>query len=93
MDNDITETNFFIESTEEGDRIGLTHEAEDSLGEIVYIEFPKVGQKIQEGELLAIVESTKAATELYAPVSGEVVRVNHAWEKGEPLWICIMKNG
>ena len=56
--------------------VGITHHAQDSLGDIVFVELPKVGAKLTRGQAFGVVESTKAVSELYAPVSGEVVEVN-----------------
>lgn len=61
--------------------VGVTDYAQAQLGNIVFIELPPVGKKIRKGEPLATVESVKAASELFSPVSGEVVEVNSALEK------------
>ncbi len=57
-------------------RFGITDYAQDSLGDIVYVDLPKVGQAISAGQPCGEVESTKSVSEIYAPVSGEVVAVN-----------------
>ncbi len=64
----------------EGDiiTIGITDFAQNSLGDLVYVELPAVGRQVQKGENFVIVESCKAASDVYAPVSGEVVAVNDA---------------
>lgn len=59
-------------------RFGITDYAQDSLGDIVYVDLPKVGDAITAGQPCGEVESTKSVSELYAPVSGEVVAVNGA---------------
>lgn len=58
--------------------VGITHHAQDQLGDVVYVEFPEVGQTIRAGETFGSVESVKAVSDLFAPVSGEVVEVNSA---------------
>ena len=58
--------------------VGITDFAQDALGDIVFVEFPKVGAKVKAGEAVGVVESVKAASDLYAPLSGEVVAVNDA---------------
>jgi glycine cleavage system H protein len=58
--------------------VGITHHAQDALGELVYVELPEVGRRVEQGEACVVVESTKAASDVYAPVSGEVVAVNEA---------------
>ncbi len=56
--------------------VGITDYAQNELGEIVFIELPKVGDKVMAGQELCVLESTKAAADVYAPVSGKIVAVN-----------------
>ncbi|MEK7357807.1 MAG: glycine cleavage system protein GcvH [Bdellovibrionota bacterium] len=56
--------------------IGVTEFAQEQLGEVVYVELPEEGQKVNQGESFGVVESVKAASDLYAPVSGTVIEVN-----------------
>jgi glycine cleavage system H protein len=56
--------------------VGITAAATEQLGELVYVELPKPGARVKRGEPCAVVESTKAASDVYAPLSGEVVAVN-----------------
>jgi glycine cleavage system H protein len=58
--------------------IGITDYAQQQLGDIVYVELPEIGRRVEAGKEAAVVESAKAASEVYAPVSGEVVAVNEA---------------
>jgi glycine cleavage system H protein len=58
--------------------IGITDYAQAQLGDVVYVELPDVGKKVSKGDEAAVVESVKAASEVYAPVSGEVIAVNTA---------------
>lgn len=58
--------------------VGITDYAQGELGEIVYIELPKVGQKVKMGQETCVLESTKAAADVYAPVSGKIIAVNEA---------------
>ena len=58
--------------------VGITTYAQGELGDIVYIELPEIGNEVEKGAEVAVVESVKAASEVYAPVSGEVVEVNEA---------------
>jgi len=58
--------------------IGITEHAQSALGELVYVELPPVGQAFRAGEAMAVVESTKAASDVYAPVAGKVLAVNDA---------------
>jgi glycine cleavage system H protein len=56
--------------------VGITDFAQDQLGDIVYVELPDVGDPVKKGESFGVVESTKAVSELFAPLSGKVVEVN-----------------
>lgn len=60
--------------------IGVTDYAQEQLGDVVFIELPEVGKVFSKGDDMAVVESVKAASEVYAPVSGEVVEVNDTLE-------------
>ena len=60
--------------------IGITDYAQNSLGDITYVQVPKVGASLKAGETFGVVESVKAASDLYAPVAGKVVAVNAALE-------------
>lgn len=57
-------------------RIGITDHAQTELTDVVYVELPKVGKKVKRGEVLGVVESVKAVSEIFAPVAGTVVDVN-----------------
>ena len=56
--------------------IGITEHAQEQLGDLVYVELPQIGRTVAKGEETVVVESVKAASDVYAPVSGEVVAVN-----------------
>jgi len=56
--------------------VGITEYAQAELGQVVHIELPAVGKKINAGEEIAVLESTKAAADVYAPVSGEIIEIN-----------------
>lgn len=56
--------------------VGITHHAQEMLGDLVFIETPVVGRKLKQGEQCAVAESVKAAADIYAPLSGEVVAAN-----------------
>lgn len=58
--------------------VGITHHAQAALGDLVYVELPDVGQDVDAGGDLAVVESVKAASDVYAPIDGSVVAVNEA---------------
>ena len=64
----------------EGDiaTIGISDYAQEQLGDVVFVELPEVGKSVSRGDEIAVVESVKAASEIYSPVSGEVVEVNEA---------------
>ena len=62
----------------EGDRVrvGITHFAQEQLGDVVFVELPKLGAKVTAAKTFGVVESVKAVSDLFAPVSGEIVEVN-----------------
>ncbi|TMK07908.1 MAG: glycine cleavage system protein GcvH, partial [Alphaproteobacteria bacterium] len=64
----------------EGDvaTIGITDYAQSQLGDVVFVELPKVGRNLKKAEAAAVVESVKAASDVYAPISGEVLEINDA---------------
>jgi glycine cleavage system H protein len=78
-------------------RIGITDYAQEALGDVVYVQLPKVGTTVAAGDSFSEVESTKSVSDVYAPVSGTVVAVNDALDSGpealnsDPYgtgWIC-----
>lgn len=60
--------------------VGITDHAQQQLGDVVFVELPAIGKKVSKGGDAAVVESVKAASEVYAPITGEVVEVNAALE-------------
>ena len=60
--------------------VGITNHAQDALGDIVFIELPESGTDVEAGAEIAVVESVKAASDIYSPVSGEIIAVNSALE-------------
>ncbi len=60
--------------------VGITDYAQNALGDVVYVELPEIGKTVEQGKEAAVVESVKAASEVYAPLSGEVVEVNSELE-------------
>ena len=85
----------------EGNRaiIGITDYAQDSLGDIVFVDLPEVGRTVKAGDAVAAVESVKAASDVYSPVSGTVVEVNTSLEASPELinqdpyenWILVLE--
>ncbi len=69
----------WISIADDGDgTVGITDYAQKQLGDVVFVELPEVGSRLQQGMQAAVVESVKAASEVYAPASGEVVAINTA---------------
>jgi glycine cleavage system H protein len=66
--------------------IGITNHAQEQLGDVVFVELPAIGKKVSKGGDAAVIESVKAASEVYAPVTGEVVDVNKELE-GDPALV------
>ena len=67
----------------EGDvaTIGITNYAQEQLGDVVFVELPEVGREVARGDEAAVVESVKAASEVYAPITGEIVEINGALDE------------
>ncbi len=65
--------------------VGITDHAQDALGDVVFVELPEIGAHIDAGEEAGVVESVKAASDIYAPLSGEVIEVNAALEDSPEL--------
>jgi len=73
-----TKDHEWIELTGDNGKVGITDYAQQQLGDVVYVELPEVGAKLKQGQSFGTIESVKAVSDLYAPVSGEVVEVNAA---------------
>jgi len=74
-----TESHEWLRAESDGSyTIGITAHAQEELGELVYVELPEVGRKLAKEEACCVVESTKAASDVYAPFAGEVVAANEA---------------
>ena len=73
-----TETHEWLRSDGGTYLLGITDHAQDALGDVVFVELPEVGRKVAKDEAFAVVESVKAASDIYAPISGEIVEVNAA---------------
>ena len=58
--------------------VGITHHAQDALGDVVFVELPKVGSTFKQGDVAGVVESVKAAADVYMPIAGEITEVNNA---------------
>lgn len=72
--------------TDEGTvRIGITDHAQDALGDVVYVDLPEVGDSIEANESFGEVESTKSVSDLFAPINGEVVKINEELEDNAAL--------
>lgn len=66
--------------------IGITHHAQDQLGDIVFCDLPEVGRELSKGETFGVVESVKTVSDLFAPVSGTVVEVNPVLRESDPAF-------
>ncbi len=81
-------------------RVGITDYAQDALGDIVFIQLPELGTKVEAGGSLGEIESTKSVSDIYAPVSGEIVELNETLTNSPELlnedpygkgWICVIE--
>ncbi|MEY2481998.1 MAG: glycine cleavage system protein [Verrucomicrobiota bacterium] len=95
-----TESHEWIRPEGENARIGITDHAQAELTDVVFVELPKVGAKVEARGQIAVVESVKAASDIYAPIRGTVVEVNKALEGNPALintdpfgegWIFVLK--
>lgn len=80
-----TETHEWIDIKDNVGTVGVTMHAQKELGDIVYVELPKVGKQVKKGTEAAVLESTKAAADVYAPVSGTIVAVNSTLQQSPEL--------
>jgi len=71
-----TESHEWIKIDQQVGRVGVSSYAQQELGDVVYVQLPKVGEKVMAGQEVAVLESTKAAADIYSPVSGEIVTIN-----------------
>ncbi len=80
-----TESHEWLEVQGKVGIVGITHYAQNELGEIVYVELPKVGRVVKMREEICVLESTKSAVDIYAPVSGKIIAVNEALRENPSL--------
>ena len=66
-------------------RVGITDYAQDSLSDVVFVELPEVGEQFIRGDVMAVAESVKAASDIYAPISGKIVSINEKLEESPEL--------
>ena len=83
-----------------GMKVGITDYAQDSLSDVVFVELPNVGDSYQQGEVMAVAESVKAASDIYAPITGKILAINEKLEESPELvnespygsgWMVIME--
>lgn len=79
-DRKYTKTHEWIKTENDTATIGITDHAQDSLGDITFIELPKIGAKLKKNSECGVIESVKAASDLYSPASGTVIEVNETLE-------------
>ena len=81
-----TEDHEWVSPEENGRvKVGITDYAQDSLSDVVFVELPNVGDKYQQGEVMAVAESVKAASDIYAPISGKILAINEKLEESPEL--------
>jgi glycine cleavage system H protein len=99
-DNKYTKDHEWIRPEGDIGSIGLTNYAQEQLGDIVSVEFPDIGKAFSKGESMALIDSMKTTSELYAPVAGEIIEINSELESNPELmnedpygkgWIIKMK--
>jgi glycine cleavage system H protein len=87
-----TKDHEWIELSGDRGKVGITDYAQQQLGDVVYVELPEVGAKLKQGQSFGTIESVKAVSELYSPVTGEVLEVNTAL-KDKPEAVNADPNG
>jgi len=75
----------WLELNEDIATVGITNHAQESLGDIVFIELPEIGRLVKSGDQIGVVESVKAASDLFSPVSGEIIEVNNELQNSPQL--------
>ena len=75
----------WLELNEDIATVGITNHAQESLGDIVFIEWPEIGRLVKFGDQIGVVESVKAASDLFSPVSGEIIEVNNELQNSPQL--------
>lgn len=95
-----TESHEWIKHEGDNIRVGITDHAQSELTDVVYVELPKIDRQVKAKEAIAVVESVKAASDIYAPIKGTIVEVNKALEADPGLinrepygqgWIFVLK--
>ena len=94
-----TKDHEWIELAGDRGKVGITDYAQQQLGDVVYMDLPEVGERLKAGESFGTIESVKAVSELYAPVSGEVIEVNSMLKNKPELinsdphgsWMIVLK--
>ena len=71
-----TKDHEWIENNDNIGTVGITNNAQEQLGDVVFFELPEINKKIKRGDQVGVIESVKAASELYSPVSGEIIEIN-----------------
>ena len=81
-----TEEHEWLKVQEDGQaRVGITDYAQDSLSDVVFVELPEVGEQFTRGDVMAVAESVKAASDIYAPISGKIISINEKLEESPEL--------
>ena len=78
MTKQYTEDHEWVEVSGDTATVGITHHAQDALGDVVFVDLPEVGKALAQKDVAGVVESVKAAADVYMPLSGEIVEVNEA---------------
>jgi glycine cleavage system H protein len=100
-DRKYTKTHEWIKIQGEKAIVGITHHAQESLGDITFVELPALGKKVKKEESCCVIESVKAASDIYSPISGEILEVNNSLETSPEIinkdpynegWIFALRN-
>ncbi|MCD6550991.1 glycine cleavage system protein GcvH [Thermotoga sp.] len=80
-----TRTHEWVEIEGKAATVGITNHAQEELGDVVYVDLPEVGKEVKKGDVVASIESVKAAADVYAPLSGKITEVNERLESEPEL--------
>ena len=95
-----TATHEWVKQTKDGIVCGITDHAQSELSDIVFVELPEIGKAVSKGDALCVVESVKAASDIYAPISGTIKKVNETLTSSPDIlnadpygegWICVIE--
>ena len=77
MNKKYTKEHEWVEVVNDIATVGITNHAQESLGDIVFVELPEIGKSVKSGNEISVIESVKAASDIYSPIDGEIIEINN----------------